>query len=182
MLPRRGVSILALALAMGLPACKFSRSANTLPTTTTSESTIAVIGDDTSTSIDDPSSTTTVVVAGGPSTTRKATPTTAHLSATATTRRPVSPATTARPRPTCSVSVPDAFYGGSWTASVNTPRPNASVTLEISWPGSSGSYTGMTDAGGNYTKTQRVQPSMRNQTVQVRLTSPCVASTSFRVS
>ena len=179
-LPRRGVSILALALAMGLPACKFSRSANTLPTATTSESTIAVIGDDTSTVVDDSSTTTALL--GGTATTRKPTVTTTHLAATATTRRPVAPATTARPRPTCSVSVPDAYYGSTWTATVTTPNPNASVTLEISWPGSSGSYTGMTDAGGNYSKTQRVQPSMRNQTVQVRLTAPCSASTSFRVS
>ncbi len=180
--PRRSaIAALATALALAGPACTFSRNSNELPTTSTAV-TVEALTDDTSTSVED---TTTTIV--DTSTTRPVATTVRHT-AQATTRPPAPrPATTARPAPAtphCNVSAGDTFYGGSWTASVTSTFPNATVVLDLSWgTGNAGNYSGVTDPGGSYVKTQRVQPSMRNQTVNVRVSvGGRTCSTSFRVS
>ena len=178
-LRRYAPAALATALVLTTSACRFSRSANELPPTSTTLSTVALI-DDTTTSVEE----TTTTITGSPSTTRRVATT---VRASSVTTRPVArTATTARVAPAtphCNVSAGDTFYGGSWTASVTSTFPNATVVVDLSWSGGSGNYSGVTDGGGSYTKTQRVQPSMRGQTVQVKASvGGRTCSTSFKVS
>ncbi|MBA3655628.1 MAG: hypothetical protein H0W70_15710, partial [Actinobacteria bacterium] len=85
--------------------------------------------------------------------------------------------------PHCNASAADAIYGSTWTVSVTSTFPNASVVIDIRWPGGSGNYSGITDASGSWTKTQRVQPSMKGHRVDVNVTVSSVrCSTSFMVS
>lgn len=176
---RPALAVILVVLAMAGTACRFSRTNNAaLPTSTSSASTIDIF-EETSTSIDDASTTT---VASSSTTARQVTTT---RRPTVTTTKPApKPAPTAAPSvPHCNVSTADTFYGSSWTASVTSTFPGTNVVIALSWPGSSGNYSGVTDGSGSFQKTQRVQPSMRGQTVQVHVTvggKSC--SSSFKVS
>jgi hypothetical protein len=165
-----------LLLAGG--SCKFSRSTSSTDASDTTVSTIATFGEDTSTIVEDTSTTEAVTSSTGRvSTTAKPT--------TRTTARSV---TTARPAPAsphCTASAGDAFYGSSWTVNVSSTFPSASVVIDLKWgTGNAGNYSGVTDANGSFTKTQRVQPSMRGQTVSVNVTVAGKVSchTAFTVS
>jgi hypothetical protein len=178
---RLAIGIAAAALAIALPACKFSRSStNTAAPSDTTESTVEVLGD--VSTIPDDSSTTL-----GDDTTTSRRPTTTAKPATATTAAAVRTATTPRPpaptTPHCDVSVPNTTYGSTWTATVTSSFANSNVVIDLSWPGGSGNYSGNTDGSGSWVKTQRVQPSMRGQRVAVTASvGGRTCSTSFTVS
>ena len=183
-LRRFAIGLTVLLVVIVMPGCRFSRNGTTTATdkSATTASTVEVLGDLTTvppdTSTTDVGATTSVVHTAA--TTHAATATTAHSASR--------PATTARPAPApttphCSVSVPDSTYGSTWTGTVSSTFPNASVTLSLSWPGGSGNYSGITDGSGTWVKTQRVQPSMRNQRVNVTASvGGRTCSTSFTVS
>ena len=175
---RIAIVLLTVGIAVSAPACRFSRgsSDDEAAESSTTVETLATLSEDTSTSVED-----TTTIASTASTRRVAT--TFRSAAVATTRAPAPRSPTPTAGPHCTVSVADTFYGSSWTASITSTFPGSTVTIDIKWPGGSGNYSGYTDGGGSWSKTQRVQPSMRGQRVNVTVAVGTVhCSTSFMVS
>lgn len=176
---RLAIAAAATALALAAPGCRFSGGDNaddSQATSTTSAELVALGDEETSTTVE-----TTTTTAATATTVRRV----------ATTARPsvqAAPRTTARPAPPpasphCNASAADTFYGNSWTVNVSSTFPSTPVTIDLKWAGGSGNYSGYTDPAGSWSKTQRVQPSMRGQRVSVTVTVGNVrCSTSFAAS
>jgi hypothetical protein len=181
MAPRRAaIAGLVITFALVAPACRFSRSSDRAEPTSTTP-TLETFADDTSTSVFDDTSTSTD---GSTSTTARHVTTTAR-SVSGTTRATTRVVTTTRPTvPHCTASAPNTYVGSTWTVSVTSTSPNTTVVLDLHWgEGNAGNYSGITGPDGSFTKSQRVPPTMRGQTVTVAVTVGSLhCSTSFTVS
>jgi hypothetical protein len=153
-----------------------------LPKTT--EPTITSFGEETETSLGE--DTTTIADDGATTTVRRSTATTVRKTTATTARAVAAPRPTAPPTtrgPFCDASAADTTVNSYWTVTVNSSFPNSEVTIDVRWNGGSGNYTGRTDGGGTWTKSQRAGPSMRGQTVRVvAYVGGKSCSTSFTVS
>jgi hypothetical protein len=177
---RRFAIVAVLLLAM--PACKFSRATNTADSASnTTEPTVEVLGDITTVTEE----TTTTVDPAATTTSRRVTTTARPVAAATTPRaattRPPAPAT-----PHCNASASDTYFHQNWTVYVTSTFPNSEVVISISWgEGNSGSYSGITDSAGSWTKSQPTAATMKPGTtvsVSVNVAGRVHCGTSFRVN
>jgi hypothetical protein len=180
---RLAITALAVALALAGPACRFSRSDKDASASSTTASTLVTLGEETATSLGDETTTTVDPLA---TTTTARNLTTTSRRTTVTTRAVVRTATTARPvsSPHCSASAGNTVVGSPWTVSVSSTFPNSEVVIDLSFAGGSGNYSGVTDPGGSWSKTQPRASQAMKGTVQVTVTvaSRVKCYTSFTVS
>ncbi|HZN16348.1 MAG TPA: hypothetical protein VFB78_18935 [Acidimicrobiales bacterium] len=175
---RLAITALATAVALALPACRFSRSDKDASSSSSTTSTIDTFGDltdtslgeETTTSLDESATTTT---ARGTTTSRKPTVTT----------KPAPRPVTTTPGCQVSVSAPDTTVGQSEFISVSSTFPNRAVEISLSAPGYTHNTSNVTDSSGSYGYSQHVDAGTRGQTVNVSVSvGGRSCNTSFRVS
>ena len=177
---RNAIAALAIAATLVAPACRFSggSSDDKADRTSTTQDALLALGTDTSTTLIETTTTPAPTVATRSAVT--AARQTPQATTRATTARPATPAPTATPH--CTVSGSSTDGRGTWTVYVTSTFPNTEITLTLTWPGSSGNYTDITEADGSWTRTDR-SSSMRGQRVDARVSvAGRSCSTSFTAS